>query len=464
MRMSSDIVISVRNLCKRYRSYAHPLDRLLPGRKNRCRQFNALTDVNFDIRRGESVGIIGRNGSGKSTLLQLICGIRKPTSGSITVVGRISALLELGAGFHPEFSGRENVYLQGAILGFSRNDMEERFEYITKFADIGEFIDQPVKTYSRGMFVRLAFAVAISVDPDILVVDEALAVGDVSFQSKCYQRMREICDRGGTILFVTHAMDSVIQLCDRTILLDEGQHIMLGNPKLVVGMMHKLLYAPPDKRDAVRAEIQALSSDKEEAAMTVIQDNSKLYQSGNSSEPDGAIVNECYDPELHTKSTINYESQGAIINDHRIETLDGKKVNCLISGRKYKFMYFARFNRTAENVRLGMMIKSSTGIALGGTLSAVRSQEAIPVVNEGMSIMAAFVFTCRLNPGTYFINAGISGTVNSRKVFLHRVLDIEVFRVISSGSRTATSMIDFDCESNIEFFDHETPDAPAKQH
>ncbi|PKO58767.1 MAG: ABC transporter ATP-binding protein, partial [Betaproteobacteria bacterium HGW-Betaproteobacteria-17] len=205
--MSSDIAISVRNLSKTYRIFGHPGDRikqaLTLGRVPFHREFTALKDVSFEIKKGETVGIIGRNGSGKSTLLQLLCGILKPSSGSVTVNGRVSALLELGAGFNPEFTGRENVYFQGALMGFTRRQMEERFDDIAAFADIGEFVDQPVRMYSSGMFVRLAFAVAIHMEPEILVVDEALGVGDAAFQSKCFQRISAIREGGGSILLVT---------------------------------------------------------------------------------------------------------------------------------------------------------------------------------------------------------------------------------------------------------------------
>lgn len=223
---SDDIAISVRNLTKTYRLFGHPADRIkqffsLGLRQYHC-EFTALKDVSFDIKRGETVGIIGRNGSGKSTLLQVICGILKPTSGTVEVNGRISALLELGAGFNPEFTGRENVFFQGALLGFTQTQMEERFEGIAAFADIGEFIDQPVRTYSSGMFVRLAFAVAVNVDPDILVIDEALAVGDQAFQVKCLERIDAIRLRGGTVVLVSHALEQVAHHCRKAYLLDHG--------------------------------------------------------------------------------------------------------------------------------------------------------------------------------------------------------------------------------------------------
>lgn len=224
--MSSEITISVKNLTKKYRIFGHPGDRIKQaltfGRVRFHREFTALQDVSFEIKKGETVGIIGRNGSGKSTLLQLICGILKPTSGTVQINGRISALLELGAGFNPEFTGRENVYFQGAVMGFTKAEMDARFDGIAAFADIGEFIDQPVRTYSSGMYVRLAFAAAINADPDILIVDEALAVGDMAFQAKCMTVFRRFCERGVTVLFVSHDMNTIRSLCRSAIYLDLG--------------------------------------------------------------------------------------------------------------------------------------------------------------------------------------------------------------------------------------------------
>ena len=223
---SDDIAISVKNLTKKYRIFGHPGDRIKQaltfGRMRFHQEFTALQDVSFEIKKGESVGIIGRNGSGKSTLLQLICGILKPTSGTVQVNGRISALLELGAGFNPEFTGRENVYFQGAVMGISKAEMERRFDDVAAFADIGEFIDQPVRTYSSGMYVRLAFAVNLLSNPEIMIVDEALAVGDMAFQAKCMTALTRIQDRGTTVLFVSHDIGALKSLCSRGIYLEHG--------------------------------------------------------------------------------------------------------------------------------------------------------------------------------------------------------------------------------------------------
>ena len=271
--MSDGLAIKVQNLTKTYRLYDSHADRVKeafhPFRKKYYRTFNALTDISFDVKRGETLGIIGKNGSGKSTLLQIICGTLQPTSGSIEVEGRVSALLELGAGFNPEFTGRQNLYINGAILGLKHEEIELRFDDITAFADIGNFIDQPVKTYSSGMYVRLAFAIAISVDPDILVVDEALAVGDIYYQHKCMHRMKELMQKGTTIVFVSHDMGSVKSLCEEAILLDNGLISKKGETEEVVNeYYYQMIQDEPEENGTILPEEQTNieSTDKPETA------------------------------------------------------------------------------------------------------------------------------------------------------------------------------------------------------
>lgn len=252
--MSAEPVIRVEEVSKVYQIYGTPTDRLKQalwrGRRTFFKEFWALRDVSFEVHRGETVGIIGRNGSGKSTLLQIVCGILQPTSGQVRVSGRLAALLELGAGFNPEFTGRENVLVNGALLGLTRQEIEARFDDIAAFADIGEFIDQPVKTYSSGMFVRLAFSVAVHAEPDVLVVDEALAVGDAMFQAKCMTRMRRLMQDGTTLLFVSHDVAAVKALCGRAVLLDRGRTLAIGDTQQVVDEYTRLVHAreaqPPE--------------------------------------------------------------------------------------------------------------------------------------------------------------------------------------------------------------------------
>ncbi len=259
-----ETIISVNNVSKKFRRYSSVgqviKEVFHPGRKQYHQEFWALRDVDFEIMRGESVGIVGRNGSGKSTLLQIICGVLQPTSGTVSVNGRVAALLELGAGFHPEFSGRDNVYMNAALMGLSRAEMDERFDSVAEFADIGDFIDQPVRTYSSGMFVRLAFAAAISVDPDILVVDEALGVGDVAFKVKCMERIKKMQDSGVTILFVTQEPTSIKKFCNKGCWLNEGKVVEYGGPVRVAD-----LYT-----DFMRAEISRTTEPKIEKQKTIV--------------------------------------------------------------------------------------------------------------------------------------------------------------------------------------------------
>jgi ABC-type polysaccharide/polyol phosphate transport system ATPase subunit len=260
--MSKKIAVSVRNVSKRYLLYDRPQDRLKQTLfwrlgKNYAREFWALQDVSFGVRKGETIGIIGRNGSGKSTLLQIIAGTLQPTGGKVEVNGRVTALLELGSGFNPEFTGRENVYLNGAILGFSREQMDQRFDEIAAFADVGQFIDQPVKLYSSGMFVRLAFAVQVLTDPDVLIVDEALAVGDGAFQIKCMNRMRRLCDKGVTIILVTHDVQTVRSFCQTAIWLHDGSVKKMGSPLDITSQYVQYLFSDQSRDYAPVADSPA---------------------------------------------------------------------------------------------------------------------------------------------------------------------------------------------------------------
>ncbi|HEY9752426.1 MAG TPA: ABC transporter ATP-binding protein [Coleofasciculaceae cyanobacterium] len=280
----AEVAISVQNVSKCFRQYGKPIDRLkemlLPGKKH-GQEFWALRDISFDIYRGETFGIIGRNGAGKSTLLQLICGTLQPTSGIVQVHGRVAALLELGAGFNPEFSGRDNVYMNGAILGLSRADVDKRFDEIAAFADIGSFIDQPVKTYSSGMYVRLAFASAIHVEPDILIVDEALAVGDIFFQQKCFRHLEKLRDQGTSIIFVSHDTQAVVKLCDRAIILQNGYLKHEGTPADMAAKYMELYYSQFYQEAPKEEEGQTVLAEQVEASpVTVVSQESTLQGLG----------------------------------------------------------------------------------------------------------------------------------------------------------------------------------------
>lgn len=455
--MSSDgVAIRVRGVSKRYELYESPRDRLkqfvLPRLRrmarleprNYFREFWALRDIDFDIRRGETVGIVGRNGSGKSTLLQIICGTLAPTEGTVEANGRIAALLELGSGFNPEFTGRENVHMNWAVLGLGKDALDACFDEIAAFADIGGFIDQAVKTYSSGMVVRLAFAVAIHSSPQILVVDEALSVGDELFQRKCFSRIERIKRAGATILFVSHSGGTVIDLCDRAILLDAGEKLNDDTPKLVVGRYQKLMYAAPEKAQAVRDAIrQSLGPPREE--------------DGESGASDTSVrdIEEFYDPGLVPASTIVYEPRGAVIESARITNLSGTPINCLISGRRYIYSFDVRFLAGVTSVRFGMLLKTVSGVELGGGLSSSSLHGAVPYIEPNARMTVNFSFLCSLNPGVYFVNAGVVGSEGMEEIFLHRLLDACMFRVLPSSGSLSSGVVDFSCAPEIFITDGE---------
>jgi lipopolysaccharide transport system ATP-binding protein len=449
------VAIRLRGVSKHYELYARPEDRLKQSIVPRLQRmagrpptkffhdFIALGPISFDIRRGETVGVVGRNGSGKSTLLQLVCGTLWPTSGSIDVDGRVSALLELGAGFDPQFTGRENVYLNGAILGVARDEMHRRFDDIARFADIGEFIDQPLKTYSSGMAVRLAFATAINVDADILVVDEALAVGDEAFQRKCYARIEDFKSAGGTILFVSHSTQTVVQLCTRAMLLDAGELLLDGDPKTVTHQYQRLTNVPWRDASGVRAEIRALASGTEPSGADVAHGGRDARAAA---APSGGGW---HDASLVSHTTVSYEGTHARIEDVRFVGAAGEPVNVLMKGKRYRYEYRVRFVDDASDVSFGMLIKSVTGVELAGANNDRVRHRRVEHARRGESIAVSFDFVCGLMPGVYFTNAGVMATVDGERRFLHRLLDAVTFRVIDSSESLDYGFFGLGCDMQI---------------
>lgn len=468
--------ITIDNVSKHYLMFERPDDRLkqmIVPRLQRAmgltpkryyRDFSAVRNVSFSVGHGETVGIIGRNGSGKSTLLQMVCGTLTPTTGSVTINGRIAALLELGAGFNPEFTGRENVFLNATILGLQYQEIEARFDAIAGFADIGMFIDQPVKTYSSGMYVRLAFAVAINVDPDILVVDEALAVGDEAFQRKCFARIEDIKDRGGTILFVSHGAQTIVQLCDRAILLDGGEAILDGRPKTVVNQYQRLVNLSGEQAAAVRAEIvemsglpaRAVASEGEDVAGS--DDDGGGGDISNSAGNAAAVLQPAlvrdeswFDPNLKSESRVEYESKGAVIQDIQITASGGRKVNRLQHLNSYRLEIRAQFDRNVKMAGFGMAIRTVTGLELGGQGSH-NLGTGIPV-QAGDTVCVGFPFVAAMLPGTYFASAGVSSHGQTSFEQLHRVLDGIVFRVEETeNGRPISCLVNFALsDSNVTY-------------
>jgi len=392
-RIDDKIAISVHNLTKTYRLFNHPGDRIKQflslGLRQYHKGFTALQDASFEVRKGETIGIIGRNGSGKSTLLQLICGILKPTVGSVRVNGRISALLELGAGFNPEFTGRENVYFQGALMGFTSAQIDARMGDIAGFADIGEFIDQPVRTYSSGMFVRLAFAVASHVDPDIMVIDEALAVGDLVFQARCLARIRELKAKGTTFLLVSHSMRQILECSDRALLLDGGKLITYGS------------------------NIEAVIVDYEMRTRNV-------------------TLNAAAGPDtLSSRSDLNevrFGTAEATIHDIRISQ-SGSETTVLQPDQPTEICFEIKARRPFASVVLGLSIRHAGTADLWGDNNQLAGQ-AISL-HVGSNVIR-FAFTLPLTNGEYLLYCGLADIDGGRRVELDQRWPAEKITIFSS--------------------------------
>lgn len=416
----SDPVINVIGLGKKYSIYAKPSDRLkeaLSISHKECHTpFVALDDINFEVSRGECLGIIGTNGSGKSTLLKIITGVLTPTSGSMDINGKISALLELGAGFNQEYTGRENIYLNGTMVGYSHEEIDNRVNEIVEFAEIGEFIDRPVKTYSSGMFARLAFAVAINVDPDILIVDEALSVGDIFFQAKCYRKFNEFKERNKTIIFVSHDLSSVLKYCDRCLLLNKGKQVSLGNSKDVVDIYRKILVNQYDEEDST----EQLSEN-----IVKTDDVIGLWK-------DTITLNPNY---------IEYgEKQGEIADVGVFDENDN------LTNSIYKETYFTvkmkiRFNEELQNPIFAYTIKDLKGTEITGT-NTMLEDAMVERVRKGQEITVSFKQKMSLQGGQYLISFGCTGYKLDEFVVYHRLYDLYQLQVLSD--RNTIGFVDLD--------------------
>ena len=381
--MGAPPIIRLESLSKKYPIYdspAHKLLEFLTLRKVRLhREFWALREITLNIHRGDAVGIIGVNGSGKSTLLQIVAGILHQNSGSCHVNGRVAALLELGAGFNPEFTGRENVYMSGAISGFTRKEMEERFSDILEFAEIGDFIDQPVKTYSSGMFVRLAFSVAIHADPDILIVDEALSVGDLIFQHRCINRIRRLQRQGKTILFVTHDLSALSQFCSRAVLLDHGRKICEGEPEEVASRYRALVFERESREAGTGAGYVEVDEESGLPLISTIPYVHNRFGEGRA-EMLGII--------LHTEN-------GEVVSDVRA----GQELNILIS---------VRFKEDVEFPIVGVTIRDRMGTEITATNTSYEGT-TLPLLRAGTIITVRLKMKIpRLRPGSYSISPGVA--------------------------------------------------------
>lgn len=432
--MSSEIAIRVKNLSKCFNIYDQPRDRLkqaifprlrrLLGRapKSYHREFWALKDANFEIRRGETVGIIGRNGSGKSTLLQLLCGTLTPTHGEIEVTGKVAALLELGAGFNPEFTGRENVFLSGSFYGLTTEQVQARFDRIAAFADIGEHIEQPVKTYSSGMFVRLAFAVIAHVDADILVIDEALSVGDAVFTQKCMRFIRTF-QENGTLLFVSHDMQSVVNLCRNAIWLNAGETRMKGTSKSVseAYLQYTLQEVYGEEailKSATPKQIELEASMFEEAAAPVLDYEAQASVSSNLLDAQG------------------WSTGGATIEGVRIESLSAVNEGILRGGEPIRLVVKARAHQPIDRPILGFIVRDRLGQNLFGENTLPFTALRPASVTAGQAFEAEFDFRLPMLPdGQYSVTASVADGDVHANVQHHLLHDALIINVASSKVR-----------------------------
>lgn len=419
-----DTVIEIKNITKIYNLYNKPSDRLkeaLFSRKSKHTEFAALNDVSFDVCKGEILGIIGKNGSGKSTILKIITNVLTPTSGECIVKGKIAALLELGAGFNMEYTGIENIYLNGQMIGFSKEEMDKKLQDIIDFADIGEHIFQPVKTYSSGMFARLAFSVAISVDPDILIVDEALSVGDVFFQNKCYRRFEEFRDKGKTILFVTHDMGSLIRYCNRCVLLNAGKKVGEGKPQEMVDLYKRIMVGQ--------------WNENEEKNLTI----------ANSIDSTNVNVNRLWKEQISTNPDMEVYGDGrAEIIDFGIFSDSGNIGNNVYKGDYYTVKMKVRINDDNLNPIFAFKLRDVKGTELTGTNTMLEDIDTSHCKN-GDIVTISFRQKQYLQPGQYLVSLGCTAFEGDQFVVYSRNYNCCVLGVVAQKGTIGI----FDSESEV---------------
>lgn len=438
--MAEDYAIKVENVTKIYKLYDKPMDRLKESlglsKKVRCREHYALNDVSFDVKRGETVGIIGTNGSGKSTILKIITGVLNPTAGNVMVNGRISALLELGAGFNQEFTGIENVYLNGTMNGFTTEEIDARLDSILQFADIGDFVKQPVKTYSSGMFVRLAFAVAINIDPEILIVDEALSVGDVFFQSKCYHKFEEFKKMGKTILIVSHDLSSIAKYCDKVVFLNQGVKMDEGDPKYIIDQYKKALV-----KQLGGVSVDDFDADASEDETDGIRQETLSF--------DQTMDHNLWKSSLRLNPKVNEYGNGAgEIVDFAILDDAGKITDIINKGSEFTIRMKLRYHTHLEHPIAAFTIKDLKGTDLCGT-NTMYEKNDIRNVEDGDEVVVTFTQRMDLQGGEYLLSLGTTGYVDGEYTVYQRLYDVCNMTVFSD--KNTVGFYDMNSVVKIEY-------------
>lgn len=421
-RIMENIAINVDHVTKIYKLYDKPTDRLKESlgltRKKLSKDHYALNDVSIQVKRGETVGIIGTNGSGKSTILKIITGVLNPTMGEVAIDGRISALLELGAGFNMEYTGIENIYLQGTMAGYTKEEVDQKMQQILDFADIGEFVHQPCKTYSSGMFVRLAFAVAINIEPEILIVDEALSVGDVFFQNKCYHKFEEFKKNGKTILMVSHDLSCISKYCDRVVLLNKGVKLAEGQPKEMIDIYKKLMVNQYDENDAPKEDVVTADNNAE---------NTKAKLTLN--------------PHM-----VEYGNGMATIEDFAIMDENGLVTASVAKDAEFRIQMKVRFHQKIEDPIFAYTIKNIKGEELTGTNSMLENIKTGQTA-DGDVYQITFTQTMMLQGGEYLLSFGCTGYHDGEFTVYHRLYDACNLTVVSE--RNTVGIFDMKAEAEL---------------
>ncbi len=441
----SSITIKVENVSKKFsRSLKHvmlygiqDIGRNMFGlssRSDRLRmdEFWALNDVSFEVKKGETVGIIGANGSGKSTLLKLLNGIFMPDKGRIEIKGRVGALIEVGAGFHPMLTGRENIYVNGAILGMSKKEIDKKFDDIVKFADIGDFIDSPVKHYSSGMYVRLGFSVAVHSDPDILLIDEVLAVGDASFQNKCFKKLSEFKKEGKTIILVTHDLDAIARHCDRAVLFEGGSISRTGDPNSVVNHYYKIILGGNDLSSyAVSPEGSSINS----SAAAGKPELDKFLE-------EIPLTDQCIYRRSYNKNEDRFGDRRAEIVDYLIVCKDIVDPTIIQSGDKIDLYLKISFHNSIGNLRYGFLIKTIDGVKIYGWNTQFDGVSVGPAHGSNMQIIK-FSIKMNLTGGDFFIDIGFDELINNNPTTIDKRNDF--IHLVVQAKKTFTGLVELEC-------------------
>ncbi len=434
--------ISVEHVTKVYRLYDKPRDRMKEafsrGKKIYSKEYYALNDISFAVNKGETIGIIGENGAGKSTILKIITGVLNPTSGMVNVNGRISALLELGAGFNMEYSGIDNIYLNGIMIGFTKEEIDEKLEDILSFADIGDFVYQPVKTYSSGMFVRLAFAVAINIDPEILIVDEALSVGDAFFQVKCYHKFEEFKKQGKTIIFVTHDLSSVNKYCDRAILLNKGQKLAEGSPRDMIDLYKRVMAI---SKSPLAERLSGKGNEEIKGIKAISQDNAETEEISSTAEGDEYSWKKYMEKNPYCSS---YGNNAAEIIDYCILDHEGRITNVINDGQEYTVRMKIKFHKSLSEPLYAVTIRDKQGTEICGT-NTMYEDINTGNVKDGDLRIVSFTQRMTLKGGEYMLCLGCIGFNEGDFEVYHRLYEVCLIHVVSDKKMVGF----YDMESTI---------------